>query len=373
MRQISMGEEFVEYDNRQVSMVLHKYPEILGDILHAIGQTYLHRTGNGSLVPVLDRRARVLARLRTTKNPIYNLESMLLMVCGLCALELLDTRPDADGSSIPVFVAYAAALVSQSAQLGLQISPLARFLVRSVARQDMIIALMKRRRPLVKSTAWLDDDARRSADRFMGYTMTFMPLLEELSTLAEEVKQRYTTLRITNGEQGSSNLQMLSPDQLYRFSYRSNDLRARIDAWRPVLPPSSSFRSSQKFFLQAYAYRSAALLYLHHLLYPPQSSSEADDVALNMAYDVMSHLHGTDAEMRMFLWPTFVAGCELKDDEDRSTILDVLEKIYRGRGLTTVLRTRMFLRDRVWKAMDDGEYWNWTSLIDSYPGELTPL
>ena len=146
-----------------------------------------------------------------------------------------------------------------------------------------------------------------------------------------------------------------------------------IEAWHPNSISGVSFGSSRKFLAQAYAYRSAALLYLYRLFHPPQTSPEADQVALAMAHDVLLYTCGPREELRMLLWPVFIAACETLGEEDRLTVLDVFDAICEYRKTATALRTKRFCIDRVWKARDSGMEWDWMRLVESYPGECLPI
>ena len=199
----------------------------------------------------------------------------------------------------------------------------------------------------------------------MGYTGTLMPLLAELCALAEDARGNTQNHFIIDADS-------LSPMQ-DSLSQREADLRAKIEAWRPISTTGVSFRSSRKFLAQAYAYRSAALLYIFRLFHPPQSSQAADRVALGMAHDVLVYTSGPREELRMLLWPVFIAACEAVDEDDRSTVLEVFDSICMYRKTATALRTKNFCVDRVWKVRDSGMEWDWMKLAKFYPGECLPI
>jgi hypothetical protein len=199
----------------------------------------------------------------------------------------------------------------------------------------------------------------------MGYTATLMLLLSELSALAEDVRGMGQNRYVTDSEPVP-----LTKENLLE---RATELRSKIEAWYPNSIPGVSFRSSRKFLAQAHAYRSAALLYLYRLFHPPQSSPEAGSVALAMAHDVLVYTSGPRDELRMLLWPVFIAGCEALEEEDRLTVMDVFDAICEHRKTVTALRTKRFCVDRVWEARDKGTEWDWMKLVELYPGECLPI
>lgn len=77
-----LGTEFVDEMNSIVLKVFHIDPSAVSECLSAIG--HLYSSGRGSLVPILDRRARILSKLRTNRD----LEPILCMLLALCALEV---------------------------------------------------------------------------------------------------------------------------------------------------------------------------------------------------------------------------------------------------------------------------------------------
>jgi hypothetical protein len=78
-----MSLEFVDEMNSNVFKVFHEDPTAVSDTLSAIGHVYSIEKEN-SLIPILDRRARILSRLRVKRD----LEQILVMLLGLCALEV---------------------------------------------------------------------------------------------------------------------------------------------------------------------------------------------------------------------------------------------------------------------------------------------
>lgn len=234
----------------------------------------------------------------------------------------------------------------------------------------MVLSLVGMRRPFIPTAAWLDQDSRNLVDRLMGYTATLMPLLEEVCALAEDI--RCGNLGMNPGAYGdlSEENPVLSA-QIYLE--RARDLSARITAWRPVPNRAVSSQISRSCLAQAYACRSAALLYLYRLLNPPGSSPDADRVALGMACEVLAHLSAPPEELKASLWPAFMAACELETADDRAVAIEVFDGIYRSRKTATCLHTKRFCIERVWKTRDAGGDWNWMNLVQRYPGECIPI
>lgn len=436
--ELSMGSEFVGEMNANILAVLQRNPQAIVDSLSAIGHSYL---ADNSLA-VLNYRARILATLRSMDLAKYSLEEMIFMLLGLSAIELVDpsckTMPE---STIPVVIANSAALIKHYMSLGHELSPLARYFTRALARQDMILSLVQLRRPLIPTSAWLDNEAQTSADRLMGYTATLMPLLEELCALAEDMKTvarspacNYSPLDVNPadllltsnvasidttycptqqvpGPHTESYQQQIAGDDLTnQFCnyipesvfpehmspvlapdlksgltgdvHRAEDLRARIELWKPTLPHGLSFRKSRRFLSQASCYRAGALLYLFRLLNPPQPSgssmqpSAVDEEAIAKAHEVLMSTNvaaENPDEVKMLLWPVFLAACEMSAEEDRQMVLDILDTILAQRKTSTVQKIKSFVLNRVWPARDQGEEWNWWMLAERYPGECLPI
>ncbi|KAI8183083.1 hypothetical protein K4K51_000488 [Colletotrichum sp. SAR 10_75] len=288
-------------------------------------------------------------------------------------------------ATIPTVLSNVASLITHHVSAGGNVSSIARYYLRALARQDLVVSLVQLRRPKVPTYVWLEDEPK--PDRLLGYTVTMMPLLEELCTLAEEVRDQVLQPAFTNSLlDGSGTIPTsddTSPPSLCLDSWldagcsdtllRADSLRMRLEAWRPMISDSLSFRSSRKFRAQAACYRAGALLYLHRLFNLPNSSPTADAEALSKAHDVMLYTSGPPAETKMLLWPVFLAACEMLDDEDRTAVRDVFDSIGTHRKTVTVERTRTFVEERVWKARDAGQDWNWMVLAQLYPGECLPI
>lgn len=457
--ELNISPAFVDEMNAHVLAILQQSPQAIVDSLSAIGHSYLTTTSASrasSRLAVLNYRARILATLRAMLDlSDYNLEVMVFMLLGLSAIELVDCQDTAPETTIPAVIANAASLLAHHRSTGRAISPRARYFIRALARQDMIVSLVHRHRPMIPTCVWLDETAQTSADRLMGYTATLMPLLEELCVLAEDIKtlllqpspvisqwddsssQPYSPAIFpldTTGGGGRVetstilNLSSLTipstipppnvrPEILATYAQRAEDLRLRIESWKPNIAYGLSFRNSRRYLSQAACYRSGALLYLFRLLHPPQlyhhdpslplslsSSSPSpppasffssstttptptcDGEATAKAHEVLLVAAGpggaaaaaaaaTDGndEVKMLLWPVFLAACEMSAEEDRQTVLDILDAIMAQRRTVTAQRTKSFVLNRVWPARDEGRVWNWMVLAEEYPGECLPI
>lgn len=274
-------------------------------------------------------------------------------------------------STIPALIENLAMMLQHYLHRGLELTQLAKYFVRALARQDMMLALTRFQRPQIPTTYWLDDYALQHADRFMGYTSSLMPLLAELSALAEDIR----TSVIEEAPYGSFRKPMDSNPGAHSAGLinRASQLQTKLQAWHPTLGLIPSFRSSRKFLMHAYAYRNSSLLYLHRLIQPPGSSTEADQSALAMAYEIMIHTTASGDDMKMSLWPAFLAACEMNSEADRLSATQSLGAICNSRKTVTTVRTRDFVINRVWTARDAAHDWNWMTLIQQYPNELLPI
>ncbi|KAL3424076.1 hypothetical protein PVAG01_03358 [Phlyctema vagabunda] len=370
--EVVIGCEFTDEMNANVLMVLQRNPKAISDCLFAVGRIYASDGKTNSVVPVLDRRARILANLRAMEDPDRDLEQIVVMLLGLCAMELIDMKAAADETTIPALLQNAAFLISHHIQSGKEVTSLAKYFIRALARQDMITSLTHFRRPSISTTVWLDEECRHTPDRFMGYTTTLMPLLAELCSLAEEVRGPVQASCIVKLEDVAMNIASPLPEGT-SLAQRAENLAAQISAWEPIVPRGVSFRSSRKFLSQAFCYRTAALLYLHRLLNPPGHLVGADDTALEMAHKVLIYTTGPPEELRMSLWPVFIAASEFENSDDRAIALEAFDAVCTFRRTATAFRTRKFCVDRVWKARDEGSDWDWMALVSRYPGELIPI
>lgn len=238
---------------------------------------------------------------------------------------------------------------------------MAKYFARSAARQDLLIALSRMRRTKIEPSVWLDEYSMSHADRLMGLTTTLAPILSSMAALAEDVQSTMDSCSIVDGEYAEYTFDE-SDGMLVRGSdlaEREMSIRAQLVAWRPVRDVSMSMQMSRKFLLHAYAWRAAALLYLFRLFHRPGSSAEADDEALSMAYDVMVHISGSPQEIKLSLWPLFVASCELQRPEDREHATRLFDDICYARPIVTARRTKSFCVDQIWPARDSGGNWDW--------------
>lgn len=387
-KELVFGPEFEEEMNSSVMKVFLNSPLAVSDSLSAIGEAYAGDSSLPVLVPLPHRKARILARLRSMDNLGVSLELLLTVMLGLCAVEvrtvpnclltpltgsqLIDANEhDHHVSSLPVLLDNLAMMLDRHFCHGFELSQLSKYFVRALARQDMMLSLTRFRRPRISTAYWLDDYAQQHADRFMGYTSTLMPLLGELSALAENIHAlRDENLTVRDRCVSSFKKPFYYPPNLLD---RASRLRSQLELWHPTVDRGLSFQPSRKFLMHANAYRSAALLYLHRLLHPPGSSADADHLAQTMAYEVMVHTTSSDDDMKMALWPVFLASCEMNTEADRTSVTCMFKSICRGRKTVTTTRTRSFVAHRVWAARDAGMEWNWMALSLQYPNELLPI
>lgn len=86
--ELVFGSEFVNEMNSCVLKVFQNSPMAVGDSLSAIGEAYLKDHKSQAMVPVPNRRARILARLRNLDTLGVSLELLLTVMLGLCAVEV---------------------------------------------------------------------------------------------------------------------------------------------------------------------------------------------------------------------------------------------------------------------------------------------
>ena len=87
--ELVFGPEFVDEMNSSVLQVFQRSPLAVSDSLCAIGEAYLRGSTNTALVPVQNRKLRILARLRKIDSPGVDLELLLILMLGLCAVEVM--------------------------------------------------------------------------------------------------------------------------------------------------------------------------------------------------------------------------------------------------------------------------------------------
>jgi Fungal specific transcription factor domain len=226
----------------------------------------------------------------------------------------------------------------------------------------MIMSLSNLRRNTIKTEIWLDQKDH-TPDRFMGYTITLMPLLEELCGLAEDIRRNAQPIQaITYGR-----------DDIPLITWKVKHIRSCIQSWRWDSPKGVSATLSERLMTHANAYRAAALLMLFRLLHGAGSSVESDQEALGMAREIMMQLKRPPEELKLSTWPALIASCELQSEDDRVVAINVFRSIYSVRKTGTSLQTLKFVTDRVWKARDEGYDWDWMTLSQQFPGECVPL
>lgn len=274
-------------------------------------------------------------------------------------------------SALPSLLDNLSMMLDHHINRGFELTQLSKYFVRALARQDMMISLVRFQRPRIPTSYWLDDHSKQHADRFMGYTGSLMPILGELCALAEDIRAPLPD-NLLGADSDDMTFSIPLHDPLILVE-RAAQLQSQLELWHPTVDSTLSFHSSRKFLMHANAYRSAALLYLHRLISPAGSSVEADQAALIMAYEVMVHTSGEDDDVKMSLWPVFVAACEVSNEADRMTTSYMLGAICRARKTVTATRTRAFVINRVWHARDNALDWNWMSLSEQYPNDLLPI
>jgi len=245
-------------------------------------------------------------------------------------------------------------------------SHIAKYFLRALARQDMIMSLTYRRRPWIRTSLWLDEESLSSPDRFMGWTAALMPILEELCELAEDTR---LGLRRENGDEQEEDGVLMN---ILRHE-QAMDLQLRIEKWQPVVTDNIPATSRPALLAHATALRLAALLYLHRILYPAGYSLLCDQQACEMGRKVLSTLGIVPENLKTMLWPALVAACEMWQVEDRAVALDVFDGIYTSRATATALAVKAFCVERVWQSRDTGQDWDWMKLIYRHPGECTPV
>ena len=372
---------------------------------------------------VSHRRTKLLSRLRLLNEDGKNPEIVLLLLLALCGAELTNPKSDGKGSNLPSLIDNVAMILEFHTGAGRELSTTAKYFAKGVARQDLLHSLSRMQRPKIQPSTWLDDYAARHADRLLGLTATLTPILYKLAELAGDVQA------ILDASQGSTD-STESPDtstradvdnssqvpfyddsldslpsvddsglfgdvypdtttaasdprgnpqdnpahDAYCLAEREASIRAQLLMWRPIHDHSLSIQTSRTLLLHASAWRAAALLYLFRLFNRPGSSLDADRTALGMAYEVMMHIHGPAEDVKLSLWPLFVAACELEQPEDRALATALLNEVCHARPIMTARRTKAFVMEHIWPARDRGEVWDWMQLTHgTNPNVFMPL
>lgn len=311
-------------------------------------------------------------------------------------------------------IAITQRILERHAYCGGRLSTVGNYFVRAIARQDMVLALVNRRRVRIPTAIWCFDEAAAKPDRFMGYTVSLMPVLELLCELAADVKARAGKEQFALLDQASPfpckkeeedveekpanaflpSVSETDPPSFHELHtsdtkpasspppalddtdvlvLRAREIKRMICEWRPLGTCSSLVTCTQKLLVHARTYISGSLLYLHRLLSPAGTSLEADEAALHMARQILLHVQGPPEDLRTCLFPIFLAACELRSPSDRAVARHLMDEIYASRATSTALLTKRFVEQRVWAAMDGGEAWDWASLVDRYPRECIPI
>ncbi|CAI7598889.1 unnamed protein product [Penicillium glandicola] len=350
---------FIHEMNRATISLLQQSPTAVGEALAAIGENYVKDAVEYALVS--NRKMRLLSRLRLTNKDGNSPELVLMLLLALCGVELVDPRSDGSGTTLSALIDNVSMILEFHTREGKQLNDMAKYFVRGVARQDLLISLSRMQRTKIEPSVWLDEYSMCHADRLMGLTTTLAPVLSRLSALAEDVQSIVNSYSIIGAEYTfieSDDLTVRRSD----LAERETSIRAQLVAWRPIRDCSMSIQMSRKFLLHAYALRAAALLYLFRLFNRPASSTEADMEALSMAYEVMAHISGSPQDIKLSLWPLFIAACELEMPEDRGHASQLFDDICHARPTVTARRTKSFCVDQVWPARDLGGNWDWMHL-----------
>ncbi|KAJ5904053.1 fungal-specific transcription factor domain-containing protein [Penicillium tannophilum] len=355
------NEFFVREMNGAVISLLQQSPTAVGDSLAAIGESYVKDSMDLALV--LNRKIRLLRRLRLINEDGSNPELVLMLLLALCGVELVDPRSDDGGTALSALIANASIILEVYRRQGKKLNGMAKYFVRGLARQDLLISLSRMQRTKIDPHIWLDEYSMSHADRLMGFTTTLAPILSKLSALAEDVSFAFDNRSITDRKYDSE--ESMPDDVAVRYSNlveREATIRAQLMAWRPIRDSSMSIQVSRKFLLHAYAWRAAALLYLFRLFNRPGSSTKADTEALSMAYDIVAQISGSPQEIKLCLWPLFIAACEVEKPEDRLHVSRLFDDIHQARPMATTRRTKSFCVEQVWPARDSGANWDWMVL-----------
>ncbi|CAK7275174.1 hypothetical protein SEPCBS57363_006545 [Sporothrix epigloea] len=417
---------FINEMNGAVLSLLQVSPIVVGDSLCAIGENYIKEMagdGPGSNI-VSHRKTRLLSRLRLLNEDGSSPELVLLLLLALCGAELTNPKSDGLGSSLPSLIENVAMILEFHTRSGHEISTTAKYFAKGVARQDLLHSLSRMQRPKIQPSTWLNDYSMRHADRLLGLTATLTPILYKLAELAGDVqailnndafyqgsgghptaaaaanynKQHHSTAHSNSlndpslpslsttasggcatdydddalfGDSGVFFSADTAGDASLYLTQRSDlaereaAIRAQLLMWRPIHDSSLSIQTSRTLLLHASAWRAAALLYLYRLFNRPGSSPDADQMALSMAYEVMMHINGPAEDVKLSLWPLFIAACELDQPEDRALATALFTEVCHARPTVTARRTREFVMDHIWPAHDRGDVWDWMQLTQS--------
>ncbi|KAL4784442.1 fungal-specific transcription factor domain-containing protein [Aspergillus varians] len=365
---VMSNELFVHEMNGAVISLLQQSPTAVGDALAAIGENYVKEAVDSALVS--NRKMRLLSRLRMINEGGNSPELVLMLLLALCGVELVDPRSDGGGTTLSTLIDNVSMILAFHTREGQELNGMAKYFARGVARQDLLISLSRMQRTKIEPSVWLDEYSMCHADRLMGLTTTLAPILSRLAALAEDVQSIVdNSYYIADGES-----MFLESDDgpAWRSDLveREASIRAQLVAWRPIRDCSMSMDMSRKLLLHAYSWKAASLLYLFRLFNRPGSSADADTEALSMAYEVVVHISGSPEDIKLSLWPLFIAACELENHEDRSHATRLFDGICYARPTVTARRTRAFCIDQIWAARDSGGNWDWMDLARNGPVPL---
>ncbi|CEL11474.1 hypothetical protein ASPCAL14576 [Aspergillus calidoustus] len=345
---------FISEMNGAAIALLQQSPTAVGDALAAIGENYVEDSSDSAMVS--NRKTRLLSRLRLINEEESSLEFVLMLLLALCGVELVDPRSDGGATTLSALIDNVSMVLEFHTRQGKTLSSMAKYFARGVARQDLLISLTRMQRTRINPCAWLDEYSLCHADRVMGLTTTLAPLLSQLAALAEDVQHTMNGQFITASTTVETNHLAVRRSDLVE---REASIRAQLVSWRPIRDLTMSMAMSRTFLPHAYTWRAAALLYLFRLFNRPGSSTEADAEALSMAYEAMVHISGPPQDIKLSLWPLFIAACELESSEDRDHATRLFDDICYARPIVTARRTRSFVVDTIWPARDAGERWDW--------------
>ncbi|KAL4959577.1 uncharacterized protein BDV14DRAFT_184469 [Aspergillus stella-maris] len=81
----------------------------------------------------------------------------------------------------------------------------------------------------------------------------------------------------------------------------------------------------------------------------------------------MIHISGSPHDIKLTLWPLFIAACELETPEDREHTTHRFDDICYARPIATARHTRAFVVDTIWPARDSGNNWDWMHFSQCAP------
>ncbi|KAK7210726.1 hypothetical protein V2G26_017904 [Clonostachys chloroleuca] len=367
---VMRNDSFIDEMNCAVISLLQKCPVVVSDSLCAIGENYIKETADASLVS--SRKLRLLNRLRLVNEDGRNPELVLLLLLALCGAELTSPHSDGKGEKLIALIENVALILEFHSQPGRELNSAAKYFTRGLARQDLLLSLSRMQRTRINTSIWLDDYSRSHVDRLLGLTATLVPILTQLAALAEDVQYAITSHSASAGMCILLYCEQMSIKHS-DLEERAASIRAQLLTWRPIQDSSLTTRTSRTLLLHAAAWRAAALLYLFRLFNRPGSSDNADGRALSMAYEIMTNISGPPDDIKLSLWPLFLAACEVEQPDDRDLAMQMFNDICSSRPILTARRTRSFCVDQIWPARDRGENWDWMQLVRSEDNLFTPL